>query len=104
MIKQSYILITDNIGDKVANLLSFLVHQMTEEDELIIFDNHSLDETVPEIVGSMGVLWTDKNERFKFYINKTIESAETLFDKASSIARGEPILVDVSEVLADVKN
>ena len=43
----------------------------------------------------MGILWIDK--RHKFYINTKKEEYETIKNKALSIAKGIPIIIDKKE-------
>lgn len=93
---KSFILITDESESYVKDVLYSLL-PLEEDEELIIFDNHSKDNTVPFIVEKMGILWIDKKERYKFYINKKKESYEEVKKKAMSIVKGVPIVIDKKE-------
>lgn len=103
----SYILITDNSENYIKDVLCSLL-PLKDNEELIIFDNHSLDETVPLIISIMGVLWIDKEKKYKFYINKKKEEYEIVKNKALSIAKGEPIVIEKrfnkEEVMRNAKN
>ena len=106
---KSFIVITDNSESYIHDVLCSLL-PLEEAEELIIFDNHSADNTVPTIISTMGVLWIDKDQRYKFYINKKRETKKQLLEKAKSIATGTPIVInktskfDISEVLNNVEN
>lgn len=93
---KSFIVITDDSEQYIHDVLCSLL-PLEKEEELIIFDNHSTDNTVPNIISTMGVLWIDKDQRYKFYINKKREDYEVVKDKALSIARGEPFIIDKKE-------
>lgn len=88
---KSYILITDNSEDSVAKMLNEVI-ELKENEELIIFDNKSTDNTVSIIVSLIGTKFTDN--RYKFYINLTRQSYEELKEKALSIAIYEPIIIN----------
>lgn len=94
--KKSFILITDNSEEYVKDVLYSLL-PLEDDEELIIFDNLSNDNTVPFIVEKMGVLWIDEAQRYKFYINMKKEDYEVVKNKALSIARGTPIIIDKKE-------
>jgi len=106
---KSFIVITNNSENYIHDVLCSLL-PLEQDEELIIFDNHSEDKTVPEIISTMGTLWIDKEQRYKFYINKKRETRSQVLDKAKSIARGTPIVINktskfnISEVLKNVKN
>lgn len=93
---KSFIVITDNSENYIKDVLYSLL-PLEKEEELIIFDNHSTDNTVPNIVEKMGILWIDKDNRYKFYINKKREDYETIKNKALSIAKGKPFIIDKKE-------
>lgn len=104
---KSYIVITDNSEAYIHDVLCSLL-PLQDEEELIIFDNHSTDKTVPEIISTIGILWTD--DRHKFYINNTKQTFDEIKQKALTIAKGKPFIVDkkerfdFKEVYGNVKN
>ncbi|HIQ91011.1 MAG TPA: hypothetical protein IAB27_05255 [Candidatus Coprosoma intestinipullorum] len=106
---KSYIVVTDESESYIHDVLCSLL-PLKDDEELIIFDNHSKDNTVPNIVGTMGGLWLDKKKRYKFYINMKKENIKEVTKKALSIARGKPFIVDkkerfnFEEVYGDDKN
>lgn len=68
--KTSYIIYTNNSEKQVENYINkFKQLWSNDEDELIIIDDLSEDQTVPIIVGMIGLFFKDE-EHFKFYINK----------------------------------
>lgn len=106
---KSFIVITENSESYIKEVLCSLL-PLQEDEELIIFDNHSTDNTVPNIIETMGILWADKKNRYKFYINKKKEDYEIVKNKVLSITKGTSFIIDkkekfnISEVLKDVKN
>lgn len=106
---KSYIVITNESEKYIHDVLCSLL-PLEEDEELIIFDNHSKDNTVPEIISTMGCLWIDEKQRYKFYINKKKEDLETITNKALSIVKGKAFIIDkkerfdIKEVLANAKN
>lgn len=95
--KRSLILITDNSESYIHDVLCSLL-PLKEDEELIIFDNHSEDKTVANILVTLDLLfWVDKEERYKFYINNKKEEVEKVKDKAISIARGKTFVIDKKE-------
>lgn len=106
---KSFIVLTENSGTYIHDVLCSLL-PLEKNEELIIFDNHSMDNTVPEIVSTMGTLWIDESQRYKFYINKKKEDYEVLKNKALSIAKGTPFMIDkkerfhLNEVINNVEN
>lgn len=93
---KSYIVISDNSENYIHDVLCSLL-PLEDKEELIIFDNHSTDNSVPNIISTMGILWIEKNQRYKFYINKQKEEYEIVKNKALSIAKGTPIIIDKKE-------
>lgn len=107
---KSYILITDNCESYIHDVLCSLL-PLEENEELIIFDNLSTDNTVPNIVSTIDpMMWLDEKARYRFYINTKREEIEVIKKKALSIAKGNAIFIDkkekfdIREVLKDVKN
>lgn len=67
--KTSYIIYTNNSEEKIEEYINkFKELWSNDEDELIIIDDLSEDQTVPIIVGMIGLFFKDE-EHFKFYIN-----------------------------------
>lgn len=107
---KSFIVITDESESYIHDVLCSLL-PLEQEEELIIFDNHSTDETVPNIISTIDpMMWLDKEQRYKFYINMKKEEYEVAKNKALSIAKGKPFIIDkkerfeISEVLDSVKD
>lgn len=68
--KTSYIIYTNNSEKEVEDYINkFNELWNNDDDELIIIDDLSEDQTVPIIVGMIGLFFKDE-EHFKFYINK----------------------------------
>lgn len=68
----SWVIITDNSEKYLYGLLSNVLKQMKEDENLIIVDNLSEDGTVPIIVELINYDFMNE-ERFKFYINSHIK-------------------------------
>lgn len=67
--KTSYIIYTNNSEKEIEEYINkFKELWSNDEDELIIIDDLSEDQTVPIIVGLIGLFFKDE-EHFKFYIN-----------------------------------
>ena len=67
--KTSYIIYTHNSEKEIQNYINrFQELWSNDDDELIIIDDLSEDQTVPIIVGTIGLFFKDE-EHFKFYIN-----------------------------------
>lgn len=67
--KTSYIIYTNNSEERIEEYINkFKKLWSNDEDELIIIDDLSEDQTVPIIVGMIGLFFKDE-EHFKFYIN-----------------------------------
>ena len=68
--KTSYIIYTNNSEKEIEEYINkFKELWNNDKDELIIIDDLSEDQTVPIIVGMIGLFFKDE-EHFKFYINK----------------------------------
>ena len=89
----SFIVVTDNSQEYIEDVLWSLL-PLEENEELIIFDNHSTDETVPRIVSMMGGLWLDKKQRYKFYINTKKETIDITEKKSISISKVKQIVIN----------
>lgn len=67
--KTSYIIYTHNSEKEIQNYINrFQELWSNDDDDLIIIDDLSEDQTVPIIVGTIGLFFKDE-EHFKFYIN-----------------------------------
>lgn len=83
--KKSIILYTNNCEKTIQDSLIKAMDLIeTDDDELIIIDDISTDETVPIIVGTIGEYFKDE-EHYKFHINmkkkgkiKSIKTAKLL--------------------------
>lgn len=95
---KSFILITDESESYINDVLYSLL-PLKEDEELIIFDNLSKDNTVPFIVEKMNILWIDEEHRYKFYINLEKQSYEEVLEKAKKVMKegSTPIIIDQKE-------
>lgn len=104
----SYIVVTNESQKYIKNILQSLI-PIEDNEELIIFDNHSKDNTVPIIIETIGIDFKEE-DKYKFYINTTKQTVKQIENKALSIAKGQPIVIRKrtkfkrNEVLKDVKN
>lgn len=93
--KTSYIIYTNNSENKIEGYINkFKELWSNDEDELIIIDDLSEDQTVPIIVGTIGLFFKDE-EHFKFYINnpkkgktKSIEMAKKMAKNRNKVVIG----------------
>lgn len=93
--KTSYIIYTNNSEKEIkAYIDNFKELWSNNEDELIIVDDLSEDQTVPIIVGMIGLFFKDE-EHFKFYINtskkgktKSIKMAKKLSTNKHKVVIG----------------
>lgn len=91
--KKSYILYTCNSEKAIKRVLPYLVQNLNDaEEQIIIIDDMSTDQTVPIIVGTINYLFDDE-EHYKFYINTKTEGKRKSIKKAKKIASGEEIIV-----------
>lgn len=91
--KTSYIIYTNNSEEIISDYLEkFKEMWSNDEDELIIVDDLSEDQTVPIIVGTIGLFFKDE-EHFKFYINKPKKG------KTKSIAMAKKIATNWHKVI-----
>ena len=95
---KSFILITDESESYINDVLYSLL-PLKEDEELIIFDNLSKDNTVPFFVEKMNILWIDEKHRYKFYINLEKQSYEEVLEKAKKVMKegSTPIIIDKKE-------
>ena len=96
MKRKSFVLVTDNNEDKIEIILRTILPRIRKNDELIIFDNQSTDETFPIIVSTIGIGFKEEN-KYKCYINTKKETIDSTLKKAISIARGKVHVIDVKE-------
>lgn len=84
--KTSYIIYTNNSEKEIENYINkFKELWSNDDDELIIVDDLSEDQTVPIIVGTIGLFLKDE-EHFKFYINKTKKGKTNSIKMAKKLA------------------
>ena len=84
--KTSYIIYTNNSEGKIQEYLNkFNELWNNDEDELIIIDDLSEDQTVPTIIGTIGLFFKDE-EHFKFYINKPKKGKTKSIQMAKKLA------------------
>jgi len=84
--KTSYIIYTNNSEKKIEEYINkFKKFWQNDEDELIIVDDMSQDQTVPIIVSTIGLFFKDE-EHFKFYINNTKKGRTKSIQMAKKIA------------------
>lgn len=84
--KTSYIIYTNNSEKIIQEYLNkFNELWNNDEDELIIIDDLSEDQTVPIIVGTIGLFFKDE-EHFKFYINKPKKGKTKSIQMAKKLA------------------
>lgn len=84
--KTSYIIYTNNSENEIEEYISkFNELWNNDEDELIIIDDLSEDQTVPKIVGMIGLFFKDE-EHFKFYINHPKKGKKESIKMAKKLA------------------
>lgn len=87
--KTSYIVYTNNSQKYIERLLKSILEQIDEtKEELIIIDDLSTDNTVPLIVNTIGLNFTDE-EHYKFYINQERIGKRASIEKFKKIAKGD---------------
>ena len=87
--KRSFIVYTNNSQKYISKLLQSILNQIDEtQEELIIIDDMSVDNTVPEIVNTIGLNFTDE-EHYKFYINTPKKGKRASIEMAKKIAKGD---------------
>ena len=93
MMKKTYLIITDNSEKTIREDLLKLI-PVRKNETILIFDNHSTDNTVSEIIGTMGILWKWE-DNYKFYINcKRKMDKEEIIERVKKIANGSLFLVE----------
>ena len=87
--KRSLIIYTNNSEKYIEKVLQSILEQIDEtQEELIIVDDLSTDNTVPIIVNTIGVNFTDE-EHYKFYINVEPKGKRKSVEMAKKIAQGD---------------
>ena len=87
--KKSLIIYTNNSEKYIEKLLKSILEQIDEtEEELVIIDDLSTDETVPIIVSTIGLNFVDE-EHYKFYINAEKKGKRKSVEMAKKIAKGD---------------
>lgn len=93
--KTSYIIYTNNSEKEIEEYIKeFMKLWSNDEDDLIIVDDMSTDDTVPIIVNLIGFYFEDE-EHFKFFINrpkkgkvKSIQMAKKLANNRHKVLIG----------------
>lgn len=87
--KRSLIIYTNNSEKYIGRLIKSIMEQIDEtKEELIIVDDLSTDNTIPEIVNQIGYFFTDE-EHYKLYINTTPKGKKESLEMAKKIAKGD---------------
>lgn len=87
--KRSLIVYTNNSGKYIGKLIRSIMEQIDEtQEELIIVDDLSTDNTVPDIVSTIGYFFTDE-EHYKLYINTQPKGKADSIKMAKKIAKGD---------------
>lgn len=90
---RSLIIYTNNSEKYIEKLLKSILEQIDEtQEELIIIDDMSQDNTVPLIVNTIGLNFTDE-EHYKFYINSPVKGKKESIKMAKKIAKGDFMFV-----------
>lgn len=88
-IKTSFIVYTNNSEKYIEKLLQSILEQIDEtQEQLVIIDDLSTDNTVPFIVNTIGLNFIDE-EHYKFYINQERVGKRASIEKAKKIATGD---------------
>lgn len=87
--KRSFIVYCDNSEKYIEKLLKSILEQIDEtQEELIIIDDMSTDNTVPYIVNTIGLNFTDE-DHYKFYINDGKKGKKASIEMGKKIAKGD---------------
>ena len=87
--KTSYILYTNNSQKYIERLLKSILEQIDEtKEQLIIIDDCSTDDTIPLIVNTIGLNFTDE-EHYKLYINMQPKGKCESVKMGKQIAKGD---------------
>lgn len=86
---RSLIVYTNNSEKYIAKLLNSILEQIDEtKEQLVIVDDLSTDNTVPLIVDTIGLNFTDE-EHYKFFINTPKKGKKDSIEMAKKIATGD---------------
>lgn len=86
---RSLILYVNNSQKYLEKLLKSILEQIDEtKEELIIIDDCSKDDSVPIIVNTIGLNFTDE-EHYKFYINMEPKGKRESIKMGKQIAKGD---------------
>lgn len=86
--KRSLILYTNNSEKYIGKVLNCILDQMKEDDQLVIVDDMSTDQTIPLVVGLINYLFEDE-DHYKLYINTSIKGKSKSIEIAKKIASGD---------------
>lgn len=86
---RSLIVYTNNSQKYIYKLLTSILEQIDEtKEELIIIDDMSEDNTVPIIVDTIGLNFTDE-EHYKFFINMEKKGKRESVKMGKQVANGD---------------
>lgn len=88
--KLSIIIPTYNVEDYIEECLRSVLPQLTDDCELIIVDDHSIDNTVPKIIELINYGFENEN-RYKFYINTENKGVAATRNVGLKVATGDYI-------------
>ena len=83
--KNSYIIYTNNSGKYIEKVLRRILSKMEDDEQLVIVDDLSTDNTIPLVVGLVGYNWEDE-DHYKLYINTKPKGRNKSIEMAKSIA------------------
>ena len=87
--KRSFILYTCNSEKYIGKVLESIMEQINEEEEeLIVVDDLSADNTIPIIVNKIAYFFTDE-DHYKLYINTRPKGKAKSIEMAKKIAKGD---------------
>ena len=86
--KRSFIIYTYNSQKYIGNLIDSLMEQIQDNEQIVIVDDMSEDNTVPIIVEKIGYFFTDE-DHYKLYINSTKKGKKDSVAMAKKIATGD---------------
>lgn len=83
--KNSYILYTCNSEKYIDKVLRKILNKMQDEEQLVIVDDMSTDQTINIIINELGLLLTDE-EHYKLYINMPVKGKRKSIEMGKKIA------------------